>query len=85
MIAAHKSEWPAGTGQNVKLNTNDASLALAEKISNTEPYLIARLALAGHAVNKGTDGGYLVCKFGLARYCKDFVELQAFARIVGVK
>jgi len=45
---------------------------------------IARLALAGHVVHKGKRGDYTVCKYGLTRYCKDFVELQAFARQLGV-
>lgn len=46
---------------------------------------IARLALAGHAVHKGQSGDFLVCKYGLSRYCQDFAELQAFARQLGVK
>jgi len=40
--------------------------------------------LAGHTVHKGTEGDYLVCKYGLCRWCKDFVELQAFAKKPGV-
>lgn len=45
---------------------------------------IAELALAGHVVHKGKSGDYLVCKYGLSRYCQDFDELQAFARRLGV-
>ncbi len=45
---------------------------------------IARLALAGHHVIKGTAGDYTVCKYGLTRYCASFAELQAFARKLGV-
>ena len=45
---------------------------------------IARLALAGHAVHKGQSGDYIVSKYGMTRYCKDFAELAAFARQLGV-
>ena len=44
---------------------------------------IARLALAGHVVHKAQGGDYLVSKFGMTRYCKDFAELLAFAKKVG--
>ena len=46
---------------------------------------IAKLALAGHAVHKGKCGDFLVCKYGLSRYCQDFQELKAFARQLGVR
>lgn len=45
---------------------------------------IARLALAGHAINKGNCGDFTVCKYGMAKYCQDFTELQAFSRKLGV-
>jgi hypothetical protein len=45
---------------------------------------IARLALAGHHVIKGTAGDYTVCKYGLTRYCANFAELAAFTRQLGV-
>ncbi len=44
---------------------------------------IARLALAGHAVHKGQSGDYIVSKYGMTRYCKDFTALVAFAKKVG--
>ena len=46
---------------------------------------MARLALAGHIVHRGDIGDFTVCKYGMTRYCKDFAELQAFARQLGVK
>jgi len=46
---------------------------------------IARLALAGHVVNKGQSGDYIVSKYGVTRYCQDFAELAAFAQKLGVK
>lgn len=45
---------------------------------------IARLALAGHAIHKGSAGDFTVCKYGIAKYCQDFAELQAFSRKLGV-
>jgi hypothetical protein len=46
---------------------------------------LAELAIAGHVVHMLIDGDYLVCKYGMTRYCKNFAELQAFARQLGVK
>ncbi|MBK9442903.1 MAG: hypothetical protein IPN53_17030 [Comamonadaceae bacterium] len=46
---------------------------------------IARLALAGHVVIKGTHGDFTCCKFGLTRYCADLAALEAFAKKVGVR
>ena len=45
---------------------------------------LARLALAGHTVHWGEIGDFTACKHGMSRYCKDFAELQAFARQLGV-
>lgn len=54
-------------------------------VGNVIAHQIARLALAGHSVHDGGTGDFLVSKYGLSRYCKDFAELQAFARQLGVK
>ena len=45
---------------------------------------IARLALAGHTTHRGSAGDFTVCKYGMARYCKDFSELHAFVRQLGM-
>lgn len=45
---------------------------------------LARLALSGHTTHKGNAGDFTVCKYGMTRYCKDFTELLAFARRLGV-
>ena len=45
---------------------------------------IAELGQAGHIVHRGEDGDFLVCKYGLTRYCRDFAHLQVFARQLGV-
>ena len=64
--------------------TNDLNFATGTRRGKAQATLIAELALAGHAVHKGCSGDYLVCKYGLSRYCQDFEELQAFARRLGV-
>ncbi len=48
-----------------------------------EATLMAQLALAGHAVHRAADGGYLACRHGCIKFCRDLAELQAFARLVG--
>ena len=57
----------------------------AQKAVNHTGLLIARLALAGHVVHRGPNRDFTVCKYGMSRYCKDFTELQAFAKLLGVK
>lgn len=64
--------------------TNNLNFATGARHGKAEATQIAELALAGHAVHKGKSGDYLVCKYGLSRYCQDFDELQAFARKLGV-
>lgn len=55
--------------------------ALDVKVTAT---LIAQLALAGHAVHKAQDGGFIVTKWGQTRYCANLAELAAFAQQLGV-
>lgn len=45
---------------------------------------IAQLRMAGHVVHKGQSGDFIVCKYGLSRWCKDLAELQAFSLQLGV-
>lgn len=45
---------------------------------------VARLTLVGHAVHRESEGDFTVCKHGLSKHCKDFAELQAFSRLIGV-
>ena len=51
---------------------------------NAVANLIAHLALAGHRVNPSASGGYLVSKYIYTHHAKNFAELQAFARKLGV-
>lgn len=70
------------------LDTSEAALEIThseftpdKKLAAT---LIAQFAIAGHAVHKGREGDFTVCKYANVRYCKDLAELQAFAKQVGV-
>lgn len=64
--------------------TTDLNFATGARARKAEATQIAELALAGHTVHRGRCGDYLVCKYGLSRYCQDFEELQVFARKLGV-
>jgi hypothetical protein len=66
-------------------DTNDLDFATGQRHCKAIATQLAQLAIAGHAVHKGQSGDYLVCKYGMSRYCQDFAELQAFARQLGVK
>ena len=76
--------WPAGVADR----RGDASLRGAVMNAPTDEKRIATLsakfALAGHAVHRLLDGGFLVCKFGHTRHATNLAELQAFAVRVGV-
>lgn len=48
-----------------------------------EVTLMAQLALAGLAVHRAADGGYLACCHGYVKFCRDLAELEKFARLVG--
>ena len=65
-------------------NTNDADSRTSATEGKALATQIAWLALAGHVVHKGQLGDFLVCKYGMSRWCKDFAELQAFSRKLGV-
>jgi len=80
MIAAHKSENPAATGFNAA-NKNTRLDSTAEKSATT---LIAKFALAGHAVHR-LESGFLVTRWGMSRHCADFAALVNFGCALGVK
>ena len=64
--------------------TNDLNSATGPRPGKAAATQIAELAPAGHAVHKGRSDDYMVCKYGMSRYCQDFDDLQAFARKLGV-
>jgi len=52
--------------------------------SKEEATLIAKMAMAGHAVHRGRVGDFTACKYGMSRYCEDFAALKRFAIQLGV-
>lgn len=46
--------------------------------------LKAQLALRGFAVHDTVTGGWLVARWDRAHYCPHLIDLEAFARRVGV-
>ena len=78
-------QTPAGGPASADTKTiNDLDFATGTRPGKAEATQIAQLALAGHAVHKGKCGDYMVCNYGMSRYCQDFDALQAFARKLGV-
>ena len=73
-----------GHGNFTPAQGNIVHLAPERQAKDTAT-LIAKLALAGHAVHRGDDGDFLVCKYGLSRWCENLSELQEFAKKLGVK
>lgn len=69
------------------INSNFRTAGVIEQVHDGKSIAtqLAHLALAGHVVHCGDMGDFTVCKCGMTRYCKDFAELQAFARQLGVK
>lgn len=84
MSAPQKSESPVAAGQIAEQNVDIAILPPAQKTGKSEATLIAKFALRGHAVHKGSNHDFNVCRWGMSRYCADFAELQAFAVQLGV-
>jgi len=75
--------------KGLHINTNSADFATKQAIHQAQAEksattLIAKFALAGHAVHRGQTGDFIVSRWGQTRYCKNFAELQAFATKLGV-
>lgn len=56
-----------------------------EQTTKSLANLIAGFAVSGFAVNQLTDGGFLVCRWGLSKHCPDLRSLSAFAHQVGAR
>lgn len=54
------------------------------EIAKLETTLIAQFALAGHAVHRMAEGGFLVCRHGYVKHCPDLAALAGFAKQTGV-
>ncbi len=76
------------TGQDVGFKgikkASGAILLKTAEPCKAESTLIAQLALAGHAVHRLADGGYLCSKWGYTYQAADFSELRAFAARLNV-
>lgn len=80
MSAAKKeTAWVFVPPQTVHKITHDDSTADQKRLATT----IALLAIAGHAVHK-IELGFLVCRWGQTKVCRNLAELVGFARQVGV-
>lgn len=91
MIAApHKQQSPVGAGLVAKNQTTESASIIGDDLSADKPTEkeinngIAHLALNRHVVHRAKAGDFIVCKYGMSRYCRDGAELLAFARQLGV-
>lgn len=83
--APQKSERPAGAGRIADKSIENTPILTADGAEGKAlATLKAAYAMAGHAVHELADGGYLVCKFNLAKHCPDVRALAAFAKQTGV-
>ncbi|MHB1199172.1 MAG: hypothetical protein ACYCZ6_06355 [Polaromonas sp.] len=92
MTYTNTNEKAAGASNTNGLHTdtNRVNFPTTEAIEQapdgkTIATLIAQFALKGHVVHKTDGNDFLVTRWGLTRYCADFVSLVNFARIVGVR
>jgi len=86
LTAIQKSECPVGAGQVAeKSSENSGIVAFTDGDRKAVTTLKAAFAIAGHSVHELADGGFLVCKFALAKHCPDARALAAFAKLVGVR
>ena len=83
MSAAQKAESP---GCPSEAFTNQSHNVLDfPMIDKGLATLKAKFAMAGHQVRDGDAGDFLVTRWGMSRWCENFVALQAFARVLGVR
>lgn len=84
MSAAQKANNPVGAG----LDANETAVAQIvgqqPEIAKRETTLIAKFSLAGHAVHRMAEGGFLVCRHGYVKHCPDLAALAGFAKQTGV-
>lgn len=67
-------------GKAAQEMTNTEIVAAGREAGNSTAQLKAALELRGHVVHETGDGGFLVCKWGLAKHCPDARALAGFAR-----
>lgn len=82
-MTAQKRETPLAGGAGANQITQAEIVASAGDENKLVATLIARMALMGHAVYKLADGGYLISRWGMTRYCADPAQLAAFLVQIG--
>lgn len=82
MNAIKSAKSTGESGQIAERSIGIHVVALTSEQRKHQATLVAKLALRGHVVY-ATHDGYLVCKHGFARHCKDLAALEAFGRQVG--
>lgn len=85
MTAALEKRTPRVPAEaNAEQSTGEASiLAPKDADAKARANLIAALAMRGYAAHQLTEGGFVVTRWGLHRFCADLPALAAFARQVG--
>lgn len=84
MSAAQKAQSPVAAGQSANETANVQIVGQQPEIAKRETTLIAQFALAGHAVHRMAEGGFLVCRHGYVKHCPDLAALAGFAKQTGV-
>jgi hypothetical protein len=84
MNAAQKANNPVGAGLDANETADTPILGQQPEIAKRETTLIAQFALAGHAVHRMAEGGFLVCRHGYVKHCPDLAALAGFAKQTGV-
>ena len=84
-MTRQNDETPSGQGKGFQETEQNGQANFTAPEHKTVATLIAKFALAGHVVHKGTGGDFLVCKCGLSRWCENLPALQEFAKKLGVK
>jgi hypothetical protein len=83
---AQKAQSPGGAGQSADDSKTDPHI-IGEPTDRSKrtATLLAQFALKGHVVHRLEGGGFLVCRWGLVRACRDLEALEGFARQMGVR
>ena len=84
MSAAQKAQSQVAAWQSANETADTPILGQQPEIAKRETTLIAQFALAGHAVHRMAEGGFLVCRHGYVKHCPDLAALAGFAKQTGV-
>ena len=84
-MTRHNDETRSGQGNGFQETEQSEQSKFTAPEHKTVATVIAKFALAGHVVQKGAGGDFLVCKYGLSRWCENLPALLEFAKKLGVK